>query len=409
MFCMQSLNPILSWIDSQADTMNDLIIEWSQINSHSHNHKGLATIYKKIESHARTFGCEPTQVELPAPKLINEFGEAKPVPVGNTLQIIRRPEAPHKVLLVGHMDTVFSESSEFQNVNSLSAEKISGPGVADMKSGLIIMLKALEAIEKSPIAKDLGWEVLITADEEIGSPGSAAFLEERAKHHHFGLVFEPSLPDGTLISQRKSSANYALMVKGKSAHAGRNINLGKNAINALSSLIHKINQDLPSQDGFILNVGTIKGGSAVNIVPDFSICQINIRTDAIDQMSAAENKIRELAKQISQSNDVTIELKQESYRPPKPFTKSTEDFFNAAKKCGDFLNIPIKWKPSGGVCDGNFLSNAGLPTIDTLGGRGDGIHTHDEYLLLESLTERTKLVTLILHQIASGKISLSKT
>ena len=162
-------------------------------------------------------------------------------------------------------------------MHRLDDNRIQGPGVTDAKGGLLVMLKALEAFERSPWANELGWEALINPDEEIGSPGSKLLLEKAARTNDIGLVFEPSLSDGNLVGSRRGSGNFVVMVKGRAAHAGREPHIGRNAINALAEFVVQLNSLPPGALGLTLNVGYIEGGGPVNVVPDRAICKFNVR------------------------------------------------------------------------------------------------------------------------------------
>jgi glutamate carboxypeptidase len=344
--------------------------------------------------------CE--KVELEPRKWINEAGVAVEKSVAEALRFTKHANAAKKVLLVGHMDTVFPESSSFKAASLIESNRLQGPGVADMKGGLIVMLEALKELESGEHAGKLGWEVIITTDEEVGSPSSKKLLMEAAKRADIGLIFEPSLPDGTLVSARKGSATVEVIARGRSAHAGREHEKGRNAVTALAHFIAEAHKLHAPEKGTIINFGHIQGGVAANVVPDLAIAKVNIRADQeIERTVAAFQKIAEKAEE-----GITIEVVPLTLRPPKPFDEKTEALFNAMRACGEELGIELDWQPSGGVCDGNFLAAAGLPCIDTIGVIGGKIHTEEEYVELDSIETRAKLVGHFLNQFASGEVSL---
>src|SRR5699024_10097808 len=143
-----------------------------------------------------SLGCNVQRHPLAPATGINDDGESRPRPLGDAFSFVQRPEAPVQVLLVGHLDTVFAPDHPFQSVREIEGNRLNGPGVADLKGGLIVMHAALEAIEQSPWRDAIGWRVLLNPDEEIGSPGSAPLLAEAAQHADAGLIFEPAMPDG---------------------------------------------------------------------------------------------------------------------------------------------------------------------------------------------------------------------
>ncbi len=186
------------------------------------------------------------------------------------LRLRVRPEAPVRILLGGHYDTVYGADHPFQRCTLLDAQTLRGPGVADMKGGLVVMLAALQAFEAAPESHRIGWEVLLGPDEEIGSSARAPRRGVAAARNHVGLVFEPARANGDLVSSRKGTGTFVVTCRGRAAHAGRDPAAGRNAILALAEFLPQadtLNRELP---GVMLNVGNIRGGGAVNIVPDWA-------------------------------------------------------------------------------------------------------------------------------------------
>jgi glutamate carboxypeptidase len=283
---------------------------------------------------------------------------------------------------------------------------LSGPGVADAKGGLVVMLTALRALERSSVASKLGWEVALNPDEEIGSPGSSRLLEEAAKRNHFGLVFEPSLPDGSLVGARKGSGNFTVVVRGRAAHAGRDFHLGRSAILTLADFITKLDASQSDFPGVTINCGRIEGGGALNIVPDLAIGRFNVRVTSAEDQSAVKRRINDLVQQASQRDGISVKLHGGFHSPPKPLDPKSSKLFDLAVACGKELGLNLQIHPSGGACDGNRLASAGLPVIDTLGPRGGNLHSDQEYLVIESLAERAKLTAMVLMQLAFGNCGI---
>ena len=161
---------------------------------------------------------------------------------------------------------------------------LNGPGVADAKGGIVVMLHALQALEASPLAEHIGWEVLLNPDEEIGSPGSRPLIDSIAPRCDFGLLFEPALGDNQLVSWRKGSGNFSLLVRGRSAHAGRAFAEGRNALVAAAKVVQAIS-DLNTDPEVTFNVARIDGGSPMNVVPDLAIVRANVRVRTADELS----------------------------------------------------------------------------------------------------------------------------
>jgi len=398
-----TLPSFLSQIDGWQDQMVDTVCSWSNINSGSYNLTGLETMTDTLTRAFEATGGEVRILSSDPMPLLTGDGEETEQSVGQMLHVSMRPQANRRVLLCGHMDTVFASDSPFQTWTDLGNGRIGGPGVADMKGGLMVILAALRAFEKSPSKDQIGWDVLINADEEIGSFGSRRTLTDFASRAHIGLVYEPSLADGTLAGARKGSGNFSLVVRGKAAHAGREHHLGRNAIAALGKAVQKIDALTGGCPDLTVNVGHISGGGALNVVPDLAICRFNVRISAPDDRSWFLNELEQITAEISIADGIQASLHGEFTRPPKPMTPSLAQLFDLLKSCGSDLDIPVSHKPTGGCCDGNNLAAAGLPNIDTLGVRGANIHSEQEFMIKESLTERAKLTALLLHKLASGE------
>ena len=183
----------LDWVASQSDAMIALTEHWSAINSGSYHLDGLRRMRSALEEAFSPLGGAAETLHLQPITQINAHGMPFEVPMAEALRITKRPEAPIQVLLVGHMDTVYGIDHPFQKATRIDANTLNGPGVADLKGGLAIMLHALMTLERSPWANHLGWQVLLNPDEEIGSIASDPLLKEAAKGRLLGLVYEPAL------------------------------------------------------------------------------------------------------------------------------------------------------------------------------------------------------------------------
>jgi glutamate carboxypeptidase len=320
---MQHYAPYLGWIDHQKEHMKETLIRWANINSHAMNLEGLTLQLNALKEQFSSLNGQMQELTLPPFQYIDAHGNSVSTPLGKALHITKRQNAKLRFFFSGHMDTVYGKNSSFQKVEQVSQERLVGPGVADMKGGLVILLTALEAFEKSPYAADVGLEILITPDEEIGSPGSKSILERAAKRNHFGFVFEPSFADGAFVSERGGSMNCTLVVRGKSAHAGRDFNEGRSAIYAIAPLIIAL-EKLNTPEA-IVNVGTIAaGGHTANVVPDLAIAKVNLRAKEIEAMQTLKNAVQELVKKHNNREGITIELHEGICRMPKKMNAATE-------------------------------------------------------------------------------------
>lgn len=402
----KTYRPYLDWIQGQRTPMLDLLEIWANINSHTDNIPGLETMLSALKTAFSSLGGVMQEIPLQPRVQINANGETATQPVGKALRIKKYPHAPIQILLGGHYDTVYPLDHSFQAVFRPKDELLQGPGVADMKGGLIVLLKALETLERSPFAGKIGWEVLINPDEEVGSPSSESLFIEAAKRNHIGLLYEPSFADGAIVSSRKGSANMTLVVKGKAAHAGRDFFSGRNALTAAMRFALDAESLTNKEKGITVNIGNITGGGPVNIVPDLAICHFNIRMSNPEDLLSLTKALQERAVECNSAEGFSAQLFENSARAPKPFDEKNQALFQKIASCGNEIDISLQTRPSGGVCDGNILSEHGLPTIDTLGAVGGYIHTNQEYILINSLVERSLLSAYFLMKIANGEIQL---
>lgn len=398
---MRLYTSTLNWIDNQHDEMIKLLISWASINSHSDNLLGLVNMQSALQAAFASLEAPIQIVSLPPRTSINHLGHLVEKPQGNVLLIKKRPEAPIQVLLGGHFDTVYPADCPFQLVEKPHDDTMRGPGVTDMKGGIVILLKALEALERSPYRDHIGWEVFLNSNEEVGSIGMDDILEQCAKRKQVGLLFEPAFSDGALVSSRKGSATFTVIARGRAAHAGRDFHQGKNAITALANFIVNLDPLNYQDQGITINIGQIEGGGPINIVPDLAICRLNARALSADHLLYVHKTLEELIRKEEAREGITMKLHRHSIRQPKPFDEKTGTLFASFSHCATELGFPLETRASGGVCDGNILSALGLPTLDTLGVVGGKIHTFDEYIQLSSLTQRCKLTTLFLMKLAN--------
>lgn len=399
-----SMQPTLDWIFQQQEEMTTLVEEWASLNTGTFHVRGLAAMIATLKESFASLGGNQTEISLKARRAVG-LQKEEPIPLGTALHIVKHPQAPTRVFLGGHMDTVFPADSPFQKTERKPEGILGGPGVADMKGGLVILLKALEALERSPYAGRIGWEVLINPDEEIGSPGSSPLFAPIARRNSVGLLFEPAFNDGALVSQRKGSANMRVFAKGRAAHAGRDFFEGRNALTALARFVVQAEQLIDQKQGITLNVGHLHGGIAANVVPDQALTILNLRAEKEEDLNQCLEKLRLFAKEAKRQ-EIELEIHVESSAPPKPFDSPIQTLFEAFQECARELNLNLAYRPSGGVCDGNRLYAEGLPNLDTLGAVGGHIHSPNEYILIQSLPERAALSALFLLHLAAGDIKL---
>jgi glutamate carboxypeptidase len=398
---------VLDHVAARETAIIGRAVAWANVSSGSRNANGLAHVLALLEAEARHLPADVVRIPTQGSSSIGDDGSVRTEAHADALRITARPEAPIQVVLTGHYDTVFPAESPFQTVCTRPDGALNGPGIADMKGGISVLLAALEAFETHPDRERLGWTVLLSPDEEIGSPASASLLAELGARGHVGMTYEPALSDGTLAGERKGSGNYHLIVTGKAAHAGRAFHEGANAVAGAAMIAARLHALNGQREGVTVNVAKISGGGALNVVADNAVVRFNVRVP--DAQSSAW--IAETVRQIATAPPfpgLTLDLHGGMTRAPKPMDASQTALFEAVRETGALLGQPIAWKPSGGVCEGNNLHAAGLPNIDTLGVLGGDIHSDQEFAWPASFVERAQLSALILCKIASGEIDALK-
>ena len=271
-----------------------------------------------------------------------------------------------------------------------------GPGVYDMKAGLVILEYALKAIDALGLALPRPLVALWTSDEEIGSPTSRERIEIEARQAAFALVLEPPIAGGRLKTARKGVGGFTIEVEGKSAHAGVDPEKGINAIVELSHQVLKIN-DLNRPDlGTTLSVGRVEGGTTPNVVPDRASALVDVRASGREEAERVESALRGLAPVLFGAK---IRVTGRFNRPPMERTARSADLFEQARAIGRGLGLELGEGSTGGGSDGNFTAGVGTPTLDGLGADGRGAHASDEQISVDSLVERAGLLAALLLQL----------
>ncbi len=375
--------------------MLERTLEWAAINSGTGNLAGLAEVATLL---AHAFAALPGEVELVEPDPVERVaadGALVQIAHGRHLVLRVRPEAQRRVLLTGHMDTVYAADHPFQHCEWLDERTLRGPGTADMKGGIALMIAALTAFETASPA--LGYDVLIDSDEETGSRSSARLIAALAQGKLAALTYEPALPGGGLARARPGSGNFAATITGRSAHAGRNPEDGRNALVAAADFALRL--AAARHAGLGINPAKIDGGGPDNMVPALAILRFNIRPRSPAEQAEAEALIARLTDEVSREHDIEIHIHGSFGRPPKPIDPPSEALFGLVRQAAADLGETIGWQDSGGVCDGNNIAACGVPVIDTMGVCGGAIHSPDEFMLTDSLVPRARLSALVLHRL----------
>lgn len=370
--------------------LRDQLIAWAEINSGSDHIAGLERMRATLAAEFDTLpGASTEHVPLAGTE-------------ARVLRVSVRPNAERQMLLSGHYDTVYGASHAFQRCTLLEADTLRGPGVADMKGGLVVMLAALRAFEATPEAARVGYEILLTPDEETGSVASRPVIEAAARtgRFAFALVFEPARANGDLVKSRKGTGIFTIACHGRAAHAGRDPESGRNAILALAEYLPGVDRLNRELEGVMLNIGTIRGGGAVNIVPDFAEALVNARITRTEDGERLLRRLHEMAAAINAREGFRLEIAGRFNRPPKEVTRREEELFAVWQQCGRETGVNFSWQHVAGGSDGNLLSAAGLANLDGLGPVGDHLHSPNESVRLSSLTERAKIAASFLRKFA---------
>ncbi|PSW27565.1 peptidase M20 [Photobacterium phosphoreum] len=318
---------------------------------------------------------------------------------GTGLEVRNKPQTDHiDVMLIGHMDTVFPVGTAAARPMTHDDERAYGPGVSDMKSGLLSVVYALRDLD--PTALDaLSICVCMNPDEEIGSLHSETWLKSVAINAKHVLVAEAARADGSLVKARKGMARYRLSFHGKAAHAGNEPQNGRSAITEMAHWILAINAMTDFESGTTLNAGVVSGGAGANIVPDFAEVVVDVRFWDNDEYAAVDAQIRALT-ETPFIDGVTITVEREAHKPSMVPSPQTEVLMAQVEAVGKELGIDITWQAVGGGSDANLTAVLGIPTLDGLGPIGAGFHSEDEWLDLASIEPRIRLLQQVLVKIA---------
>jgi glutamate carboxypeptidase len=293
------------------------------------------------------------------------------------------------VLLLGHTDTVFAAGEIARRPFRIENGRASGPGVFDMKAGILLMWLALDALLKVRGSIPGSVSVLLTSDEEVGSSSSRALIEAEARGCRAVFVLEPSLPGGTLKTARKGVGRFTIKAIGRAAHAGIDPMKGVNAIEEISRQIIRLQQMTDIGRGTTVTVGVVQGGTRSNVVPAEAGAEIDVRIASIEEAGRITAAIRALTPELAGAR---LEVRGSINRPPMERTSETARLFELARNVAAQMGINLKEGSTGGASDGNLTAALGVPTLDGLGAVGDGAHSTDEWVDVESLPKRAALI-----------------
>lgn len=403
---MRDLLPYLEVLTGRQEKTQGDIAAWCGFRTGSFDSDSLNQFAQRLKADFSELGAASERVNLTPVEMRNEEGKPYLCPLGPALVLRKHTEAKRQVLLAIHTDVVYAEGEKTAADIGVrqDGDWLHAPGAADAKGGIAVLREALFALECSPYATQIGWRVVLNPDEEIGSPGSTALLRREAEACQAGFLFEPSLPDGSLVGERKGSGNFTLILRGRAAHAGRNPEAGRNAIHAMAEVVMALCAMHDAKSGLTVNVGRISGGGSVNRVPDMAMASVNVRVRSVEQQNTVRETLQSLEQNLAAREGYALEVHGDFTAPPKPCIGGTAALLRLAQSCGRALDMDLAIRPSGGVCDGNRLAASGLPNVDTLGPVGEGLHGAGEKLYLPSVLQRARLTALMLMQWARDPV-----
>ena len=305
----------------------------------------------------------------------------------------RQGKRKKKVLLVGHMDTVFDEGTAKERPFTIRDDRAYGPGVSDMKGGLIATLYALAALWEA------GWEnfgeitVVMNGDEEIGSHTSEEIFVREGKKADAAFVMEPGRADGSVVSARKGVGGYEVIITGKAAHAGVEPEKGASAIEELAHKILDLHRLTDFERGTTLNVGVIKGGTRSNVVADHAYAKVDLRVRTKEEGERIAAAVAAIGGEIVVKGTETKILGGLS-RPPMVKDYGVETLCGIVQEAAALVGFDVKDTATGGGSDGNFIAALGTPVVDGMGPVGGLVHSDQEYMELQSLAQRCKMLAL---------------
>jgi len=377
-------------IDHYLDDLKNIV----NIDSGTYNKQGVDHVGQYLQQRFQAFGFS-TRFE-------------RQEQYGDHLIATHNGNAPNglRLLLIGHMDTVLADGEVQRRPFTISTQKgvrvATGPGVLDMKSGILIGLYALHLLIAAREANYQSVTFLCNSDEEIGSPSSKLLIQELAQQADAALVLEPGRAEGTVVSSRRGVGQYRVEVQGLSAHAGVEPKRGRNAILELAYQVQRLQALNDTIPGTTLNVGIIRGGERTNVVPAYASCDIDIRVSDQAGLKLLEAAMRRI---ISKNlvPDTKVTLSGNMCHMPFERTEGNTRLVQLVKAAGREMGLKIEDVSSGGGSDGNTISAMGVPTLDGLGAGGGLAHNPGEYIELDYLPARIALVASLVQRIGEER------
>ena len=392
---------IVSWVADQEDDMVALLERLTNINPGTLNKAGVAEVIGLLNTELLQLGFDSRTLAGNVIGMPSCPGSEYIIDVADHLLATKSGEGK-RMLMIGHVDTVFPVDSPFQSF-SRDGDTAYGPGVSDMKGGLVVMLYALKALNHFGELEDKAISILLNSDEEIGSLSSRKYVEQQAALHDFGLVYEAS-GNNRLTRARKGLGQARFVVSGRASHAGGAHQQGRSAIKELAYKIVQIENMTDYESGVTVNVGVINGGEARNTIAPCAEAIVDLRYPEPQQGLDAVKRWEEIFGSVYSYPVDSGELSTNSWtslhRPPKIPTEESDALLNKTIAIGRLLGQEFTVTDSGGGTDGSLTQAAGLPTLDSLGSDGTGAHSKREQGRISSLVERAQLSVVLIGRLA---------
>jgi len=376
--------------DARTPDMLALLKRLVETESPSHDKAAVDRVGAMVAEECRRLGAE---VKIHPQVETGDQVEARfhPLPSGMLREGV---VGEGSILLLAHMDTVFPLGTLAKMPFYEKDGKVFGPGVSDMKGGIVVALTALTAVlETRSLAHPI--TALFTSDEEIGSGTSRALIEKLAAESALVLVLEPGMLDGSVKTWRKGVGEFTVRVRGRAAHAGSDHEKGRNAIEEMAHQVLAIQKLTDYNKGTTLNAGVIRGGIASNVVPDEASLEVDLR---VMQPSEAERISTAMQALKPFLDGTSLKVTGGLNRPPMLFSDTIKATFEKVKAIAANENIELKASGTGGASDANFVAPLGIPVLDGLGPAGGEYHSEREFIFRDNLSERVKLLAAILRE-----------
>jgi len=371
---------LLAYCESESEALVHCLQQAVEIESPSHNQ---VAIDRMANFFSREFSKRGARVQLlshptAGSAMLAEFwkgaGDTKPI------------------LLLGHLDTVWDIGTLAEMPFQVREGHAYGPGIYDMKSGIVCGLWAVQALTALKITPPSPVRFFLNADEEVSSTAFREELLAEARRARAVLVLEPAAAQGALKTSRKGVGEFQVTVRGRSSHAGVNPVVGVNAISELARQIPRIEKLARPKRGLTVNVDVIQGGTRVNVIPELAVARVDVRVPTARDREKIESQMRALAPIHPEAK---LEITGGVNRPPLE-RKMAIALFEKACELGRQMGLELKEASTGGGSDGNFTAALGIPTLDGLGGTGDGAHARHEHVILRELPQRAALLAALM-------------